>query len=82
MRSAIPLYPVVDIAKGAALGVSLFFLVMGFGAACGAGLATSQCLVDAVAVLPPNPDEITVGVARELGRRIQACEQQSGDAGR
>lgn len=80
MRST-PLYPVVDIAKGAALGCSLFFLVMGFGAACGAGLAQSQCAAEALAILPPNPDDITVGVARELGRRIQACEL-SGDGGR
>lgn len=69
------------IASRVGLGALLFFGAAGFAAACGTA-SVLECRAQALAILPPNPDEITVGVARELGRRIQACEQQSGDAGR
>lgn len=53
-------------------------------AACGTA-SVLECQAQALRILPANVDDIDVGVARELGRRIHACEQggeqQTGDAG-
>lgn len=67
------------------LGALLFFGAAGASVGCGTA-SVLECQAKALRILPPNPDEITVGVARELGRRIHACEQAtleqpSGDAG-
>ena len=45
---------------------------------CGGG-ALLQCRVDAVSLLPLEPDAISVGDLREVVRRVKAC--QAGDAG-
>lgn len=63
----------------------MFFSVTGVLAACG-GASVLECQAQALRILPANVDDIDVGVARELGRRIHTCEQsgaeQSADAGR
>lgn len=69
------LSPLVEIAGGFAVGFSVLVGV----AACGTA-SVLECQAQALRILPPDPDEIDVGVARELARRIGACERQ-GDAG-
>lgn len=54
----------------------LFALVLLSG--CGSG-ALIQCRVDAVSLLPLEPEDISVGDLREVVRRVKAC--QAGDAG-
>lgn len=67
--------------RNVALGALVFFGWTGVVAACG-GASVLECQALALRILPANVDDIDVGVARELGRRIHACEQQPGDAGR
>lgn len=56
--------------KAALLGLIL--------AGCGKG-ALLECRVDAVSLLPLEPDAITLGDLKDVVRRVKAC--QAGDAG-
>ena len=47
-----------------------------YGLASCSSATLAQCRLQAVAILPADPDEISVGVARELARRVKECEAQ------
>ena len=50
-----------------------FLVLVGALAGCGQG-ALIQCRVDAVSLLPLEPDAITLGDVREVARRVKACQ--------
>lgn len=69
------------IASGAALCACAFLITGGLVAACGASTLV-ECQLTAVHALPlGDPDAITIGDARRLAERLQACAQREGDAG-
>ena len=39
------------------------------------------CALEAVRVLPADPDQVTLGQAKDLARELRACERSSADAG-
>jgi len=64
---------------GCGLGVGLFFLAAGVGAACGAPQLV-ECQLSAVKALPDDPGEITPYDTLGLIQRLKAC-RLAGDAG-
>jgi hypothetical protein len=56
---------------------SALFVLVGALAGCGGG-ALLQCRVDAVGLLPLEPDAITLGDLREVVRRVHACQAKDG----
>ena len=56
------------------LAILLAFVLL---SGCSQG-ALLQCRVDAVSLLPLEPDAISVGDLREVVRRVKACQAQDG----
>lgn len=65
--------------KQAAFGFVVGICVLRGLAGCGAAQVV-ECRVDAVKILPVDPDQVTVGDLRDVVSRLHACEAR-GDAG-
>jgi hypothetical protein len=69
--------PLADIA----LGVWLALVAFGMAVACtSSGQLTplAECKLDALRVLPPEVDQVTIGDARDIYRRVRACHADAG----
>lgn len=71
-----PTYPLFEMMAGMLL---CFAVVAGVCAACGTASAVT-CRVDAVKLLPSDPERVTAGDVVDLVGRLKACEA-TGDAG-
>jgi succinyl-CoA synthetase alpha subunit len=77
------------VASGAGLQIAILVALAGVGVgvplACGVGAqripAVIQCEIDALKVLPKDPQMATVYDARDLVERVRACTLEHGDAG-